>query len=288
MIDWGVVVGIVGALLAALGYMGKRRADVALMDVQIELQRVKNEGSEFDQFMALINGQIQVNQTFTTALQQQAQAIEQNYRVSQQVWDRQSEEIKDNSRKARDAIIDKMDAMPQQMANIAVEGLKTVAAELAMQMADIVRQSVARLEGNVFPSLRDRRWAEAYVHPRNGLSFLFDEPRFQEPAKNLTLEAHLKGEERMWIIQEAHPGFHAVRRANGTYGFLLMSAVIVVEMGHHYPKMDTKEGDDEKQSSSDNVDSVDRTGGGDVLGSAASDGASGGGSRTTARGDKPA
>lgn len=291
---WLAVLAIVTSVAAGLAYMGKRRSDVALLAAQTEMEEVRGEQSRFDQLMTLINGQVTVNQSFSAALhnmeiqrqkdaEYHAQRREQDYQTLKQVWDRQAWEIMENSRKTGDRMMSELDKLPEKMAMVTVEGLKQVTAELAVQMAEIVRQSVARLEGSVFPALRDRRWVEAYVHPRNGVACLFDEPRFQELAKNLTPDACLRGEERMWIIQEAQPGFHAVRRANGTYGFLLMAAVIVVEMGDHLPKEKAHLEVQDGEASSDNDSSA-----GSAAGGADVPRAGAGSSRSTARGDKPA
>src|SRR5690606_21662334 len=128
-------------------------------------------------------------------------------------------------------------------------------------------------EGVIFPTNRAGRWKEAYVHPRNGLTCLFDEPRVTELAKNITAEACLRGEERMWVAMNAHPGFHAVRRANGTYCYLQSTAVIVVEISNHYPKSENTEVQGEKQLITDNVDSV--SSGADAAGVGAGGGAGG-------------
>src|SRR3990172_8922815 len=226
---WLALLAIVSTIAAGLMYMGKKKADVALTEVQIELARVKNEASEFDQLMQLIHNQatqfqsqLEINQAQSTTIQKVSDVNEQNYQVLKQVWDRHTAEIMDNSRKTGERIINHVDKLPELMAAAALEGLKQVTAELAVQMAEIMRQTVTRFEANVFPSLRDRRWAEAYVHPKNSIACLFDEPRFQEPARNLTPESCMKGEERCWVIEEVMPGFHAVRRGGGKDGVLLV------------------------------------------------------------------
>lgn len=262
MIDWGVVVGIIASVMAGLMYIGKRRADVLLLDAQTQLQKVQQDGSEFDQMMKLINRQAEhadkqllINESFILSLEKKEKKDEDNYQTLKLVSDRHAQEHTDEVRFARDKIIERIELMPERIATILSDGLRTIAAENAVVMAEIVNKALNHYEGVVFPTNRDPRWREAYVHPRNGLTCLFDEPRVTELAKHITPDTCLRGEERMWVMASAQPGFHAVRRANGTYGYLQASAVIVVEISNHYPKVDVQEGDDEKHISSGNVDS---------------------------------
>lgn len=239
MIDWGQLIpwllGIVGMVIGAWSYTSKGKVRIQLHQVQVDLQRVRNEASEFDQMMKLVNRQgenlqrqIKINESFTAALQTVATANEENYLRLRQLQGDHTQEI-----------VDRLEELPGKIKLVSEDALRTITAEMGMMLAEIVRKHSPIYEP-VFPSLRDQRWIEAFIHPRNGVACLFDEPKFTELARTLGPEHCLKGEERAWVIQEAAPGFHAIRRANGTYGFLQMAAVIVVEIRVHKEKRDVK------------------------------------------------
>ena len=276
MIDLGILaelipwlLGTLGVVLGAWAYTSKKTADTRLEQahtdkhrVEIELEEVRGEQSRFDQMMQLVNAQLQINQTFSTALQQVALVDEQNYQVAKRIWDRQSQEIIGETRRSRKLLLERMDDLPERLAAVQVEGLRTLLQEMATQMANIAREN--KSDRTPFPGVRDARWIEAYIEPRNGLACLFDEPRLSEPARTVIEEACVRGQERAWVICEAVTGFHAVRRSNGTYGWLLASAIKVDDLADTLPGKITKENKGEESSSSGNSDSDARAGAGDA------------------------
>lgn len=258
MIDWGTLVplifGIISTIVGGVAVRDRARLRILLNKSELELQRVENEGTQFEQLMKFINSQaetnkqqIGVNRTFAVALDKVAQANEQNYQVLKQLWDRQTQEIMENSRRTGARVEEKIDELPAKIAAIALEGLKTITVEMAVQMAEIVREAIGHRDMVAFPTLRDVRWQRKQISPKNGVACLFDQPRYSELAKLITPEACIKQPEMAYVIEEAAAGFHAIRRENGTYGWLPDVAINVLDI--------TQEVQGERFSSTDNASS---------------------------------
>lgn len=122
---WLGLIGIGGTIFGAWAYWAKRMADAKLTEATTELQEVENEGKRFDQLMLLINSmgvnlqrQIEVNQTFTLALQKTQEIDEQNYQALKSMWDRHAAEIITSTRDGRDKVLAAIEMLPLKLAEI--------------------------------------------------------------------------------------------------------------------------------------------------------------------------
>lgn len=116
------VLGMIGLIVSGYVYWLKRRADAALDNarrdlrraeaslgqVQVELEEVKNEGTRFQQLMMFLQMQLQVNQSFSEALQQKEKTDERNYQVLKGLFDRHAQELNTNTSTSRDKVLERV------------------------------------------------------------------------------------------------------------------------------------------------------------------------------------
>lgn len=119
---FATVVGLIGLMVSGYVYWLKRRADAALENArrdlrtaetalgqtQVELEEVKNEGTRFQQLMMFLQMQLQVNQSFSEALQQKEKTDERNYQVLKGLFDRHAQELNTNTSTSRDRVLDRV------------------------------------------------------------------------------------------------------------------------------------------------------------------------------------
>ncbi|MBZ0296081.1 MAG: hypothetical protein K8L99_26210 [Anaerolineae bacterium] len=256
------VLGVLGTIVGALAYIAKRKTDSALetaragrIAAETELQEAKSESTRFEQMMAFMSEQLRMNQAHQESLKLTEQRNEDNYQTLKRLSDRHFAEMTLAAQANRREFVEKLDELPDVIHAKTMESVRLIFAEMSVTLAELVREATGMRDMIPFPTFRDSRWHQKRIQPKNGVACVFDQPRYAEPAKNITPEGCIKDAETVWIIQGAAGGFHAVRRENGIYGWLLEAAVEVITDGEaiDHAASGSRGADAERSDDSDGV-----------------------------------
>ncbi len=208
------------------------QATKTLNDSVAELNERNTITDTLKQFSSLLNAQIVINQQLKERADQQEELYqkrlaekekrdEDNYRVLQQLQDRNHAEIHGVLKTRFDAVDATLASLPARLQEDNKTWVSTLVGELVAQMAEKFAEFTLSQEWYPFPDTNDREWREEFVKPLVGKVKIYRRPVMSDTS--LTDVLLMAEGENMDIIQGRKKGWLVVRllrEKRAYYGWL--------------------------------------------------------------------
>lgn len=250
---WVAVVGIVGSIGTALGYVLKRRGDAQLqralaenLEAQAALKKVEAESNSSASMFQMFQQQITINQQNAAALEAERKErekereqwrkdledkekkVDSNYRVIRDVQDDGNTALM-NIAKLLETMQQSIDALPGKLLESTAADAQTFAKEIASSIAGEFARRAAEQDMAPFPGAEDKGWRECMVTPVTDRATMYMRPVFSDWTVLTMPCATITEAVKVRVFVNCVEGWHAIVKGD-CWGWIREQAVKVGEL----------------------------------------------------------